>query len=1101
MTIKITVLAEDPEGKALDFSFTSESGIFGNIVNTDTGCTAELYTRNVIGDGAVYITVTAKDEKKASDTWGNFNVGTGRSGPKVNLSAYPRNYMKPSADTEIVFSSPNEGYYQIVCDNSATEDTIKINYDEPVYMYMPSGDADNPKFITISVAGLTSTSVGRVKLPTDNAPNKVWLIFWDGLKQFDTKCFIINQDSIPPLFSQVTPAGEDAGVRANVGIVFNEGVLIGNGKFEVKDSANSDVTSRFNAPAVADNSVSLIPAADLDYYETYTLGKGDAVITDLAGNEFTGTITGVFTTQAKGELAAPAFLNADRTAGIISNTVFPYSSAQTFRAVYQGVEDGVSINYTQQIGSRPANPAVNYSKTSDELISFSKNTTVVATAFKKGYKPKTGEISVKIRTATPVINPAGTNSGDYYAGVYNSLDVTLTGSGEFKYSFKADGGDPADPSTLYGSPVSFSVHGEKITFKAQATDSNMEPSEIAGAGLYRIRHKTVPKTDTVTNADPSKMSWTGVAIADSEPMIVAVEDGSVLLGGDSNGYIWSSKNSGVDWNPFTIPGGNKGLGKWSSVSGSSNFGVILAAQNPGKIYTSTDSGVTWSDNTSPSQNWNRVISSSDGSALYAAPLNGQIYKKTTGNWGVISTSGSYFWMDMDISSEGVLYAVENNSVISGQGRVWEETDPGLIVVDTSTPNNYTWIACSNFNDTDFMAGVYAGKLWYTDDTWSNWTEVGVANYQWYCGVSLIGSTSFLAGVWNGGIYAVKRDVSAMDLRIDLNRNWKEIAVSSNLVVAAAYGDYLYTSPNAFVGGYSIQGPRLWTALASSPDGKYLAGAVYIGNVYYSNNYGLTWSKLANPSGGSGKWVGTAISSDGVKIAAADNLNIFVWSGSAWNNKNPDVVEHGFTGVSMTHDGNTIFASASNYIHGFGTASNLWISADYGDSWSNPAGSAYQIWCGTAMSSDGAVKAAIADLAFDSNKIIRIYRNGVWTSYTINCGYDVSSLSSVSVSSNGQYIAVTEKSGGIFISSTGGVTWAAYQTGTPKKWKGISISDSGQVVTAVNADGEIFTTYNGGSIWEPQIYAGSHMWNCLAASADGLDLIAGSYGGTNPVILK
>jgi hypothetical protein len=93
-------------------------------------------------------------------------------------------------------------------------------------MYVPSGDPDNPKIVNVSIAGLTSTTAGRVKLPDDNAPNKVWIIFWDGLKQFDIKCFVINQDSIPPVLRSITPTGEDKGVKSDVRLEFNETVTI-----------------------------------------------------------------------------------------------------------------------------------------------------------------------------------------------------------------------------------------------------------------------------------------------------------------------------------------------------------------------------------------------------------------------------------------------------------------------------------------------------------------------------------------------------------------------------------------------------------------------------------------------------------------------------------------------------------------------------------------------------------------------------------------------------------------------------------------------------------------------------------------------------------
>ncbi len=1054
MTIGITVTAGDPEGKPLEYSFSSESGIFGNIVKTDTGCTAELYTRNIQGGGKVYITVTATDDRKASDTWGNFNIGTGRSGPKVSVITDPKDYMKPSSDTEFVFSAASEGYYQIVCDNSAAADTISINYDGPVYMYVPSGDELNPKTVTVKVAGLTSSSSGRVKLAADNAPNKVWLIFWDGLKQYDIKCFVITQDSIPPLFSQVTPSGEDNGINSNIDIVFNENILLSSGMFEVRDSAGTDVSSRFSEASVIDNSVVLNSVSGLDYYETYTVEPaGGTVVTDLAGNEFTGTVSGTFTTQELGQLAAPVFRDLDGTA---VDETYPYAdSGRIIRAVYEGSEPSgggaLSVSCTTSVAG---DFTIDSSDPKDVKINFKKNRLITATVNKKGCKPKETTVTVNMRCDTPVI----TQTGDPYAyNVYDVLFVSLPLTDLYKYSDATDGSEPADPVDDYTPGKSYSVNGSMVRIKAQKILTGWAPSEIAAIGPVRIRNKNTPAAGIVTSAEQSRLPWTGVSVSGDGMTIAAVENGSVMRGYDSgvdyNGYIWLSGNGGLDWR--AVAGTGVGLNKWSSVSISSDALTIYAGCNPGDIYKCSYSAGEWS-----------------GSSIDGA---------------------SHQWKSLSVASTGTLFAAMESNLLSCSSSTWSAlTNPESPVIP-----DWRCIA-STLNEKQMVSGVYNGYLYFSDDGGDSWSAVSSSVKKWTCAVSSADEQVLYAGTDSGEIYSCNLSGNLTSSYI-VNLNMSLTGLGSakspyNTMAASVSNDYIYTTENIF-STYSAQGPRLWSSVASSPSGKHIAGAVYKGNIYVSHNNGATWSRIDNPAGGNTEWVGVAISQDGTKIAAIDTLNIYVFSGTGWVSKNPDGIQRGFTGVAISSDGNTILASASKFYLGFGTASNLWTSSDYGESWTNPVLSANQIWRGVAMSADGSVMAAISDSEFDGTNIVRVLISGTW----VNQLQGIGSAGAVSVSSSGDYIAVTAKYGYIYVYN--GTSWKPCPSAGEYYWKGVSIADGGNIITALSADGKIITSYDGGTSWVPQTYAGSLMWNCVAASADGLDIVAGSFGGANPVILR
>jgi hypothetical protein len=59
----------------------------------------------------------------------------------------------------------------------------------------------------------------------------------------------------------------------------------------------------------------------------------------------------------------------------------------------------------------------------------------------------------------------------------------------------------------------------------------------------------------------------------------------------------------------------------------------------------------------------------------------------------------------------------------------------------------------------------------------------------------------------------------------------------------------------------------WEALASSADGKVLAGAIFNGTIYYSTNAGLNWLPSGVPNRA---WLALSMSADGTKIMAAAN---------------------------------------------------------------------------------------------------------------------------------------------------------------------------------------------------------------------------------------
>ena len=122
-------------------------------------------------------------------------------------------------------------------------------------------------------------------------------------------------------------------------------------------------------------------------------------------------------------------------------------------------------------------------------------------------------------------------------------------------------------------------------------------------------------------------AWTQVVSDASGRKLVAV---SYYLGGNYNGFIYTSTDFGVTWNMMP----NAPPSTWTSVSSDSSgttlVAVCQATQRPdtpplsGSIYTSRDSGATWRQMSNSSTLWTAVATDKSGTNR-AAIIAGAVY--------------------------------------------------------------------------------------------------------------------------------------------------------------------------------------------------------------------------------------------------------------------------------------------------------------------------------------------------------------------------------------------------------------------------------------------------------------------------------------------
>jgi hypothetical protein len=235
-------------------------------------------------------------------------------------------------------------------------------------------------------------------------------------------------------------------------------------------------------------------------------------------------------------------------------------------------------------------------------------------------------------------------------------------------------------------------------------------------------------------------------------------DGTKLVTGNytitgEGGYIYTSTDSGVSWVKRTLP--EDIVGKWLAFASSSDGTKLVVANYSGYIYTSTNSGVTWTIRTGPGVgDWFRIASSSDGTKLLTANAGGYIYTSTDSGvtWVARTGPGSGGWWGFGSSSDGTKLVTAKMG-----GYVYTSTDSGVTWVARTGPGVGQWHSCASSEDgTKLIIGDNNGHIHTSTDSGVTWVQrsvPGVTTGQWYaCASSSDGKNLVISNLFNGYIY-------------------------------------------------------------------------------------------------------------------------------------------------------------------------------------------------------------------------------------------------------------------------------------------------------------------------------------------------------------
>jgi len=272
----------------------------------------------------------------------------------------------------------------------------------------------------------------------------------------------------------------------------------------------------------------------------------------------------------------------------------------------------------------------------------------------------------------------------------------------------------------------------------------------------------------------------------------------------------------------------------------------------------------------------------------------------------------------------------------------------------------------------------------------------------------------------------------------------------------------------------------WTSIGSSADGVHLAACVSNGEIYTSDDSGMTWTN--RESGGRLGWACVTVSGDGsVIVAGVYGRRLYAsWDrGISWTVLSAPA--RYWTSIRTSFDGKHIIAS-----DGF---SELYSSADGGQTWlsETATGGDRPYKHSIAVTPDGRYVAS----AWGGSGMIRI-SDDYGATWAVRSVAGVRNWSGIATSIDGVHLFAVEQGGGIWVSGDRGLSWTVLSTAGTRNWFSIAASADGNVLAAAVLGGGIWVSRDSGSTWTEQ--TASRDWQSLVMSADGQRLSAAVAGG-------
>ena len=287
------------------------------------------------------------------------------------------------------------------------------------------------------------------------------------------------------------------------------------------------------------------------------------------------------------------------------------------------------------------------------------------------------------------------------------------------------------------------------------------------------------------------------------------------------------------------------------------------------------SAQTWTQTFAPSNNWDCIALSADGSKLIAITAGADWVSTNSGLTWVSNSmpTTAVFWASLASSADGNKLVVARGSYLSP---IYTSIDSGITWASNnivaywgsvaSSADGEKLIAVSHYSDIFNDSGA---AVWTSTNAGLNWISNNVPGHIYYSAASSSDGTTLVVGCDSGSLFVSTNSGLSWQATILPTTNWLGTVASSadgTKLVAAAHNGPMFSSTNSGTTWITNTASNaLWTFVATSADGtKLLANATWY--VYDSTNTGTTWAS----NGVFSVYYSGAISADGNKLATCNN---------------------------------------------------------------------------------------------------------------------------------------------------------------------------------------------------------------------------------------
>ncbi len=251
-----------------------------------------------------------------------------------------------------------------------------------------------------------------------------------------------------------------------------------------------------------------------------------------------------------------------------------------------------------------------------------------------------------------------------------------------------------------------------------------------------------------------------------------VFNGSNLYAG-TFGWIFSSTNNGLSWNPLNDDWGQYGYVTAMAADGSN----IFAGTDSGGVFFSNDNGASWNQR---NVGLTDVETGNVPKITYLVSISTNIFAGTDSRGVYISTNNGASWLPVNngLANKNVnVLAFSDTDLFAGTegGGLFRSVDNGKNWTAVNTGLTHTIIRSIAINGTKIFAGTGWGGVFLSVNNGNSWTPVNTGLMNLAAGALAVSGPDLFAGVYSEGVW--RRPLSEMHISVTVTapyggENWR-----------------------------------------------------------------------------------------------------------------------------------------------------------------------------------------------------------------------------------------------------------------------------------------------------------------------------------------